>query len=49
MVKLNFKNLIGYEPRTTFEQGIKNFVEWYKENRELYEQNKFVEKARILR
>ena len=30
------KSLIGYEPKTTFEEGIKNFVEWYKENRELY-------------
>lgn len=24
------KELIGYEPKVTFEQGIKNFVEWYK-------------------
>ena len=30
------KALIGYEPKTSFEQGIKNFVEWYKENKELY-------------
>ena len=30
------KKLIGYEPKTTFEEGIKNFVEWYKENSELY-------------
>ena len=30
------KKLIGYKPKTTFEQGIRNFVEWYKENRELY-------------
>ena len=30
------KELIGYEPKTSFEQGIKNFVEWYKENKELY-------------
>ncbi len=30
------KKLIGYEPKTSFEQGIKNFVEWYKENKELY-------------
>ena len=29
--------LIGYEPKTSFEQGIKNFVEWYKQNRFLYE------------
>lgn len=26
------KKLIGYEPKVSFEQGIKNFVEWYKEN-----------------
>lgn len=25
------KKLIGYEPKVSFEQGIKNFVEWYKE------------------
>ena len=30
------KDLIGYSPKTSFEQGIKNFVEWYKENKELY-------------
>ncbi len=24
------KELIGYEPKVTFEQGVKNFVEWYK-------------------
>ena len=30
------KRLIGYEPNTSFEQGIKNFVEWYKENKDLY-------------
>ena len=30
------KKLIGYEPKVSFEQGIKNFVEWYKENKELY-------------
>ncbi len=30
------KELIGYEPKTTFEEGIKNFVEWYKQNKELY-------------
>ena len=27
------KELIGYEPKISFEQGIRNFVEWYKENR----------------
>ncbi len=26
------KKLIGYEPKTTFKEGIKNFIEWYKEN-----------------
>ena len=25
------KELLGYEPKTKFEDGIKNFVEWYKE------------------
>ena len=30
------KALISYEPKTTFEQGIQNFVNWYKENKELY-------------
>ena len=30
------KALIGYEPKTTFEQGIQKFVNWYKENQELY-------------
>ena len=30
------KRLIGYEPKTSFEEGIKKFVEWYKENVELY-------------
>lgn len=30
------KNLIGYEPKTSFEDGIRNFVNWYKENQELY-------------
>ena len=31
------KELIGYEPITTFEQGIEKFVDWYKKNRNLYE------------
>ena len=26
------KKIIGYEPKTTFEEGIKKFVHWYKEN-----------------
>ena len=30
------KKLIGYEPKVTFEEGIKKFVEWYKENKNLY-------------
>ncbi len=31
------KKLIGYEPKTSFEQGIRKFVGWYKENIELYD------------
>ena len=31
------KTLIGYEPKTTFKEGIENFVKWYKENKNLYE------------
>ena len=30
------KQLIGYDPKTSFEEGIRNFVNWYKENKELY-------------
>ena len=30
------KSLIGYEPKTTFKQGISEFVKWYKQNKELY-------------
>ena len=30
------KKLIGYEPKTSFEKGIANFVEWYKINKDLY-------------
>lgn len=30
------RKLIGYSPRTSFEEGIKKFVEWYKENKDLY-------------
>ena len=30
------KNLIGYEPKISFRQGIQNFVDWYKKNNELY-------------
>ena len=33
------KKLIGYEPKTTFGEGIKKFVEWYKENKCLYKDN----------
>jgi len=32
------KKLIGYEPKTSFKQGIENFVKWYKENKKLYEE-----------
>lgn len=31
------KRLIGYEPKTSFEQGIKKFIQWFKENIELYD------------
>ena len=30
------KNMIGYEPKTTFKEGIQKFVDWYKDNTELY-------------
>lgn len=30
------KKILGYEPKTSFEEGIKNFVEWYKLNKDLY-------------
>ncbi len=30
------KNLLGYNPKTTFKEGITNFVKWYKENQDLY-------------
>jgi len=30
------RELIGYEPKISFEKGIENFVTWYKENKELY-------------
>ena len=26
------KELLGYEPETTFEEGIKKFVKWYKKS-----------------
>lgn len=26
------KRILGYEPKTTFEEGIKCFIDWYKEN-----------------
>lgn len=32
------KNLIGYNPQTSFKEGIENFVKWYKENKGLYEE-----------
>lgn len=28
--------LLGYKPNTTFEEGIKKFVEWYRKNQKLY-------------
>lgn len=31
------KKLIGYEPQISFEEGIKRFANWYKENKELYQ------------
>lgn len=31
------KNMIDYEPKVSFEDGIEKFVNWYKENKELYE------------
>lgn len=30
------RQLIGYDPKTSFDEGIQNFVNWYKENKELY-------------
>lgn len=30
------QKMIGYEPKTSFKQGIENFVKWYKENIDLY-------------
>lgn len=30
------KELIGYEPKTSFKEGIENFVKWYKVNKDLY-------------
>lgn len=33
------KELLGYEPETSFEEGINKFVEWYKQNKELYYKN----------
>ena len=30
------KKLIGYEPKTSFKEGIKNFANWYEENKGLY-------------
>ena len=31
------KQLIGYMPKTSFKEGIQNFVNWYKDNKNLYE------------
>ena len=30
------KKMIDYQPKITFEQGIKKFAKWYKENKDLY-------------
>lgn len=30
------KQLIGYAPKISFKEGIQNFVNWYKENQDLY-------------
>lgn len=30
------KKLIGYNPKTSFKEGVENFVEWYKINKDLY-------------
>ena len=30
------KKLIGYNPKISFKEGIENFVEWYKINKDLY-------------
>lgn len=30
------RKLLGYEPKISFEQGIKIFVDWYKNNQDLY-------------
>ena len=30
------RELIGYDPKTTFEQGIEKFINWYKQNEEIY-------------
>ncbi len=31
------KNMIGYAPKTSFEEGIEKFVKWFKENKDLYD------------
>lgn len=31
------KKLLNYEPQTPFKEGIKKFVEWYKDNKKMYE------------
>ena len=30
------KKLIGYNPKTSFKEGIERFIKWYKENIKLY-------------
>ena len=31
------RNMIGYAPKTSFEEGIEKFVKWFKENKDLYD------------
>ncbi|MBI3595842.1 MAG: GDP-mannose 4,6-dehydratase [Nitrospirae bacterium] len=33
------KRLLGYQPRTSIEEGLKKFVEWYRENKNLKKEN----------
>ena len=30
------KKILQYEPKTSFKEGVTNFINWYKENKELY-------------
>lgn len=31
------RELLGYEPTTDVRPGVETFIEWYRENRDLYE------------